>query len=906
MLGVEPNDRIESTLSPLLSVVLPTYGVEDYLAACLDSILQINSLLEVIVVNDCSPDLAPEIARSYASIDPRVVVIDNEKNLGLGASRNVGARAARGDYLFFADSDDLVVPGAIDRMVATLESTRSDFATAPADEFGRLKYRKRYWTTTAPVYRRGAIRTTVEENPELIQDHTAWTKVFRSVFWMRNKLEWAEGVKCEDVRASSSAYALAQAVDVIPAVAYLYRRRPGSITSTLSDDKVIGDWARETLGALENISGVQSAFQEAMRKVISVELRSRVAVYQRGLSPAEDESFKELLNFLAQHSSVETLDNCDPQAREVVEGIKPDRTTPAQSERYGGELRDPLLSIVMPTYNVADWVGDTIRSILEGTWQRFELLIVDDGSSDQTIEIAEHYQNVDSRIRVLKSPGSGGAQARNFGASCATGEFIIFVDGDDLIPRRAFEELLGCLTNSGSDMAVGDFQKFWPTSTWRNSKAFGLDERRIGTNLIRTPRLIANRTCWNRMFRTAFYKEASIHFPSSPRANDILPMTLAMRLASRIDVVPEIVYHYRARSGSSSMTSALGTAESLAGYFRQESLCAAVLPDPCPLALAETYWHTSLGVDGWGNLKKFLEAYSPEVDSQEVSGVFTDLWSQRPSALHQIIGDHKSVVYHMLAKGDIDSAKFLFDMERKPKNRENATKVAKILVKVDDVDLIDSVLRLFHDWVLRPVIDDKSEWITDHVQELVDATAELSGLYDLQEAAVPETREPQVAKALTRGDENGLWRIIRATDKSRRITLRGEIQQGTLHLKRPSSAEDIVGVEFVEKLGRGRKFPVFFTGSSMRLTGAHLEQMAGAKWMPVSIEKRGDQLAKLPTSISMEGQLKKAGRFRVSSDSVQILHTGVRRIEESIAWRLRKTPENLVTRLIQQVSRKDS
>ena len=906
MLDVEQNHFLDSIERPLLSIVLPTYGVEDYLAACLDSILQINTLREVIVVNDCSPDLSPEIARAYAVRDSRVVVIDNERNSGLGASRNVGARAAKGEYLLFADSDDLVVPSAIDRMVATLEKTGSDFVTAPADEFGRQKFRKRYWTTTAPVFRDGAIRTTLEENPQLIQDHTAWTKVFRSSFWTENSLEWAEGVKCEDVRASSAAYARATSVDVVPSVAYLYRRRPGSITSTLSDDKAVGDWARETMAALQMVSGIENAFQEAIRKIISVELRSRVAVYQRGLEKPEDEAFKDLLEYIARHSSVETLNNSDPLAREVIEEISRDRSTPVRNEQYGGASREPLLSIVMPTFNVEDWVGDTVRSILEGTWSRFELLIVDDGSTDRTVEIVEYYQTADSRIRVLSNPGSGGAQARNFGASVARGEFIIFVDGDDLVPRRAFELLLKSLNHSGSDMAVGDFQKFWPTSTWRNSKEFGLNERKVGTNLIQSPRLIANRTCWNRMFRTAFYRRAAIHFPSSPRANDILPMTLAMRLAGTIDVIPEIVYHYRARSGTSSMTSALGTADSLAGYFRQEGLCASVLPAPCPVPLTETYWRTSLGIDGWGNLKKFLDAYTPEAETREVCSSFRSLWDQRPRTLHKIIGDHKSVVYYMLSKGDFSSAKFLVDMERKQKNRENATQVAKILAKVDDGDLIDSVLRLFHDWVLRPVIDDKSEWLTDGVQELVEATFELSKFYDLEEAAVPETREPQVAQALSRGDENRLWRLVRASNRPGKVTLPVEARNGTLRFERPAVDGKIVGIEFVERLGRSRKFPIFFAGNSVELANVHLVKMAGAKWMPILLEERGEEIVKLPTEIHLGGQLKKSERFRVTPDSVQILHTGLRRLEESIAWRLRKTPDNLVTKLIYKVSRKDS
>src|SRR4051812_25834814 len=109
--------RPRSRRSPaLLSVVVPAYDVAAYLPACLDSVLaQSDSLgrteLEVVVVDDGSPDACGEIAEAYAARDPRVRVV-HTANQGLGAARNEGWRHVRGDLLAFADSDDVVPPGA--------------------------------------------------------------------------------------------------------------------------------------------------------------------------------------------------------------------------------------------------------------------------------------------------------------------------------------------------------------------------------------------------------------------------------------------------------------------------------------------------------------------------------------------------------------------------------------------------------------------------------------------------------------------------------------------------------------------------------------------------------------------------------------------------------------------------
>src|SRR4051794_12641748 len=117
----------------LLSVVVPAYDVAAYLPACLDSVLaQAPSLgrtgLEVVVVDDGSPDESGEIAEGYAARDPRVRVVHIE-NRGLGAARNEGLRHVRGDLLMFADSDDVVPPGAYAVLLRQLTRTGSDFVS---------------------------------------------------------------------------------------------------------------------------------------------------------------------------------------------------------------------------------------------------------------------------------------------------------------------------------------------------------------------------------------------------------------------------------------------------------------------------------------------------------------------------------------------------------------------------------------------------------------------------------------------------------------------------------------------------------------------------------------------------------------------------------------------------------
>src|SRR5690606_5783129 len=122
-----PEERKEITGGPLVSVVVPVYAVEQYLADCLRSIVsQSYRNLEVIVVDDGSPDGSYEIADAFARTDSRVRII-RRANGGLGAARNTGVAEARGRYLTFVDSDDIVPRDAIARMVGSLQQSGSDF-----------------------------------------------------------------------------------------------------------------------------------------------------------------------------------------------------------------------------------------------------------------------------------------------------------------------------------------------------------------------------------------------------------------------------------------------------------------------------------------------------------------------------------------------------------------------------------------------------------------------------------------------------------------------------------------------------------------------------------------------------------------------------------------------------------
>ncbi|MEU6084012.1 CDP-glycerol glycerophosphotransferase family protein [Streptomyces sp. NPDC047108] len=232
-------------MAPRLSVVVPIYDVERYLPACLDS-LEAQTLrdIEVLMVDDGSPDDSAAVAAGYAERDSRFTLIRKE-NGGLGAARNTGIShmSPESEYLAFVDSDDVIPPDAYRLMVASLDESGSDFAT------GNVHHLKGEKSWQVPLLKMLAgearKRTHISRYPKLVADRIACNKVFRRRFWEERKFSFPEGMLFEDGPVVLPAHYLAEAVDMIGEPTYYWRLREGesvpSITQRRREPQAVRD-----------------------------------------------------------------------------------------------------------------------------------------------------------------------------------------------------------------------------------------------------------------------------------------------------------------------------------------------------------------------------------------------------------------------------------------------------------------------------------------------------------------------------------------------------------------------------------------------------------------------------------------------------------------------------------------
>ena len=125
-------------------------------------------------------------------------------------------------------------------------------------------------------------------------------------------------------------------------------------------------------------------------------------------------------------------------------------------------LEQPLVSIIVPIYNAQDHIARCVESIRRQTYKNIEILLLNDGSQDVSLQVCEMYARVDNRIVLIDKANSGVAATRNLGLRQAKGKYLQFVDADDTIQPYATEMLVARAEESGADLVIAHYNRITP------------------------------------------------------------------------------------------------------------------------------------------------------------------------------------------------------------------------------------------------------------------------------------------------------------------------------------------------------------------------------------------------------------------------------------------------------------
>lgn len=203
-----------------------------------------------------------------------------------------------------------------------------------------------------------------------------------------------------------------------------------------------------------------------------------------------------------------------------------------------------LLSVVSPVYNGSAYLTPFLESVLHQTFRNFELIMVDDGSTDDSVQIIQTYQEKDIRIHLIRQNHQGAGSARNIGLSQAKGQYIIFLDSDDWFNEDFFKIMLYRITKDQSDVAVCEFFIYnQQTGEKQISVIAETGDRKIEkTDLVFD---LFTPNTWVKVYRTALLKENHLLFQEIPSCNDWSFVFASLACANKISVIHEPLVYYR-------------------------------------------------------------------------------------------------------------------------------------------------------------------------------------------------------------------------------------------------------------------------------------------------------------------------------------------------------------------------
>lgn len=211
----------------------------------------------------------------------------------------------------------------------------------------------------------------------------------------------------------------------------------------------------------------------------------------------------------------------------------------------------PLISIIVPVYNVEHYLKQCINSIINQTYDHLEIILVDDGSLDACPQICDYYAKKDKRIKVLHKRNGGLADARNAGLKIASGEYIGFVDSDDYIDPMMYEKMIrGCLSYKTQIATCGrtniDDKGHLISKRFTIPTTMVFDSKKVIKGLITWNKFDV--ASWDKLYRKDLF--SNIEFPLGVYSEDLTVIPILIRKCNKIVHVGDSLYFYRQRNGS--------------------------------------------------------------------------------------------------------------------------------------------------------------------------------------------------------------------------------------------------------------------------------------------------------------------------------------------------------------------
>ena len=506
----------------LISIVIPVYNAEKYLEQCLNSIKdQTYKNFEVILVNDGSIDHSESICMDFVKVDTRFKYF-TKVNGGASSARNFGLDHVTGDFITFIDADDWVDENHLEVLINNIKDNNSDMAVSSIKKFDMSNNFHFRMYSNQEKYLLNYNKLNREEFlvilPKLILANNSYKIAVSKLF----KKELVSDIRFDesiiyggDLEFFFKLYLNINSISYIDEVTYVYRLHDESSSSKFG--------------------------QLHMKQELAIYKKMYERIEELGLPTIHYvNTLRNLLDYRKDY-----LDNRDLYNEYVgfLENIEKKITYPKE-----------IISIIVPIYNVSPYLQLCLESIEKQTYSHFEVLLINDGSRDNSKDICLEFVERDKRFKYIEQQNAGLSAARNTGILNARGEFITFIDGDDLIESNYLEELYHTALKNNSEIVVGSYKEFNEEDYNYYIHVFDYREehykdRELIDNIAQLEiRSIEFETSWGTLFHRRLFE--NVLFPVGKNIEDTRTNYKLYMESCKTSYIHKDLYIYRIRKGS--------------------------------------------------------------------------------------------------------------------------------------------------------------------------------------------------------------------------------------------------------------------------------------------------------------------------------------------------------------------
>lgn len=585
--------------TPKVSVIIPVHDAERYLRECLDSVVgQTLKEIEIICVDDGSTDSSREILNEYAAKDERITIIA-QPNTNAGVARNAGLTVARGEYVGFVDSDDYVSAGMYAELFRKAHTEQIDVCICQYQFFDTQTNK----VIGAWGINKNALKLFFQGEADVLHihpgdpifqltNHAPWNKIYNREFLRRNAIYFQSILSSNDVAFTNTALACAQTVGLMTEKLYHYRT---NTASSLTDNKKTnlcsfyeaikelharlikrGRYMRYRQSFINAVIGtciynyekVDKQSKKKLKKLFFQEVFPKYGISTNALPLIYFEHYRSKLIELLSPPSLRTClrrfffhsKRTENYTKYYLLGLQVyKRKVEEVMTRSTEESTIPKVSVVIPIYNASLFLRECLDSILSQSLREIEVICVNDGSTDNSLDIIKEYAAEDSRVRYIDKPNAGYGQTMNCGMRQATGEYIGIVEPDDFIDLRMYETLYNKAKELDLDMIRSGIIFYWKD---RPCRKITLLKKSSLCNRLLCPRkdkasLQATMNNVTGIYKTSFIRSNKIDFNETPGASfqDNGFWVKTNFLAQRAYLLNDHFYYYRQDNENSSVNS---------------------------------------------------------------------------------------------------------------------------------------------------------------------------------------------------------------------------------------------------------------------------------------------------------------------------------------------------------------